>query len=94
MVTSYWGPVPLMGRASGANLRRSRSVYNYTVCVYSGVWLCAWCVVLVCVRVCVSVCVCASVRVCDCVHGVCCACACAYSRETTLTKNTTTWPTC
>ena len=56
MVTLYWGPVPLMGRASGANLRGSTSVYKYVMHVCVGMWLCAWCVVCVCecVRVCIE----------------------------------------
>jgi hypothetical protein len=62
MVTLYWGPVSLMGMASGTNLRRSISVYRYAVYVCSGVWLCACCVLRVCVCVCMHVCLC----VCEC----------------------------
>ena len=88
MVTLYWGPVSLMGMASGTNLRRSISVYRYAVYVCSGVWLCACCVLRVCV--CVCMCECVAVRM---VCGVC-VCACAYVRENTFLKNMTKWPTC
>ena len=74
IVTLYWGPVSLMGVASGTNLRRSISVYRYAVYVCSGVWLCACCVLRVCVCVTVCVCVCVCMRVCACV----CVCVCVY----------------
>ena len=84
IVTLYWGPVSLMGVASGTNLRRSISVYRYAVYVCSGVWLCACCVLRVCVCVsvcvCMRVCLCVCVRVCGCVHGVWCVCVCVCVR--------------
>ena len=73
MVTLYWGPVSLMGMASGTNLRRSISVYRYAVYVCSGVWLCACCVLRVCVSVCVRVCVCMRVCLCVCASVWLCA---------------------
>ena len=76
MVTLYWGPVSLMGRASGTNLRRSISVYRYAVYVGSGVWLCAWCVLCVCVSVCVCACVCVCASVWLCAWRVVCMCVC------------------
>ena len=33
-ITLYWGPAPLMGKASEANLRRSISVHEYVMNVY------------------------------------------------------------
>ena len=73
------GPRALNGEGFRSKPKKKYIIIeDHLVCVYSGVWLCAWCVVCgvrVCVCACVSVCacVCASVRVCECASVWLCA---------------------